>query len=62
MNKYGLISYDRDNNAKCEIYIQGKMTRALFPQTKRNYQKFPVVRAWHYPYTKVLLLLLNKMD
>lgn len=36
MSKHGLISYKHDNNEKCEICIQAKMTKKPFPTVQRN--------------------------
>ena len=36
MSKHGMISYKHDDEKKCEIYIQAKMTKKLFSKLNRN--------------------------
>lgn len=36
MNKNGLISYNRNDNPKCEVRVQAKMTVKQVPQIERN--------------------------
>jgi len=38
MSKHGLIYSQHDNNAKCEISIQNKMTKKPFPQSIEIYK------------------------
>ena len=36
MSKHGMISYKHDDEKKCEICIQAKMTKKSFPKLDRN--------------------------
>jgi hypothetical protein len=45
MFKHGLISYNHNHSAKCEICIQAKMTKKLFSRTNRNSKLLELV---HY--------------
>ena len=36
MSKHGIISYKHDNEKKCEIFIQAKMTKKSFSKSDRN--------------------------
>ena len=36
MSKHGMISYKHDDEKKCEICIQAKMTEKSFPKLDRN--------------------------
>jgi hypothetical protein len=37
MSNHGLISYKDDHSAKCEIFIQAKMTKKSFPKVNIIY-------------------------
>jgi hypothetical protein len=45
MSKRGLISYKHDNNEKCEICIQAKMTKKPFPTVHRNSQILQIIHS-----------------
>jgi len=45
MCKYDYISYQHDDNDKCEVCIQAKMTKKLFPKVERNSQLLEVVQS-----------------
>jgi hypothetical protein len=45
MSKHGLIPYNHDHSAKCEICIQAKMTKKPFPKTNRNSQLLELVHS-----------------
>jgi hypothetical protein len=45
MSKHSLISYKRDNNEKCEIYIQTKMTKKPYPKIHRNSQILELIHS-----------------
>jgi hypothetical protein len=45
MSKRGLISYKHDNNEKCEICIQAKMTKKPFPIVHRNSQILELIHS-----------------
>ena len=36
MSKHGMISYKHDDEKKCEIFIQAKMTKKPFSKLDRN--------------------------
>jgi len=41
--KHDYISYQHDDNDKCEVCIQAKMTKKPFPRVERNSQLLEVV-------------------
>lgn len=45
MSKHGLISYNHNHSAKCEICIQAKMTKKPFPRTNRNSKLLELVHS-----------------
>ena len=45
MCKHGYISYQHDNNNKCEVCIQAKMTKKSFPRVERNSQLLELVHS-----------------
>jgi len=45
MSKHGLISYNHNHSAKCEICIQAKMTKKPFPKTNRNSKLLELVHS-----------------
>jgi transposase InsO family protein len=45
MSKHGLISYKHDNNEKCEICIQAKMTKKPFPTIHINSQILELIHS-----------------
>jgi len=45
MSKHGLISYNHNHSAKCEICIQAKMTNKHFPKTNRNSKLLELVHS-----------------
>jgi transposase InsO family protein len=45
MSKHGLISYKHDNNEKCEIFIQAKVTKKPFPTIHRNSQILELIHS-----------------
>jgi hypothetical protein len=45
MLKHGLISYKQDVHDKCEIYIESKIRKKLFPSTNRNSQLLELIHS-----------------
>ena len=45
MAKNGYITYGNDNHDKCEICIQAKMTKLLFPKSKRNSKILQIIHS-----------------
>jgi hypothetical protein len=45
MFKHGLISYNHNHSAKCEICIQAKMTKKPLPRTNRNSKLLELVHS-----------------
>jgi len=45
MSKHGLISYNHNHSAKCEICIQEKMAKKHFPKTNRNSKLLELVHS-----------------
>ena len=45
MCKHGYISYQHDNNNKCEVCIQAKMTKKFFPRVERNSQLLELIHS-----------------
>ena len=45
MSKHGIISYKHDNEKKCEIFIQAKMTKKPFSKSDRNSIMFELIHS-----------------
>lgn len=52
MNKHGSISYNKDDNTKCEMCITSQIDKKTFSQTERNPQVLGLIRYDIYEFNR----------